>query len=169
MRDLQVSLYNGLSATNALYLCICLCKHENMFAFSDLTTFRSANEKCLIKRSTFLFHCINVTKHNIRQYKDLITLLVFRLFSAIVILVAPLSKLIVPRCLILLPFILNKAWVSLWNYGCGCVITDMGHVSLNASPLNKTAAISQTFLNAFSWMKMFEFGLKFHWRLFLWV
>ena len=31
-------------------------------------------------------------------------------------------------------------------------------------------AISQTtHSNAFSWMKMFEFRLKFHWNLFLWV
>ena len=33
---------------------------------------------------------------------------------------------------------------------------------------DKMAAISQTiFSNAFSWMKMFEFWLKFHWSLFL--
>ena len=33
---------------------------------------------------------------------------------------------------------------------------------------DKMAAISQTTLsNAFSWMKMFEFRLKFHWSLFL--
>ena len=33
---------------------------------------------------------------------------------------------------------------------------------------DKIAAISQTtFSNAFSWMKMFEFRLKFHWSLFL--
>ena len=33
---------------------------------------------------------------------------------------------------------------------------------------DKMAAISQTILsNAFSWMKMFEFRLKFHWKLFL--
>ena len=29
------------------------------------------------------------------------------------------------------------------------------------------AAISQTFSNAFSWMKIFEFRFKFHWSLFL--
>ena len=34
---------------------------------------------------------------------------------------------------------------------------------------DKMAAIFQTtFSNAFSWMKMFEFRLKFHWSLFLW-
>ena len=32
---------------------------------------------------------------------------------------------------------------------------------------DKMDAISQTFSSAFSWMKMFEFGLKFHWSLFL--
>ena len=40
---------------------------------------------------------------------------------------------------------------------------------LTYPPLDKMAAYSQTtFLNAFSWMKMFEFELKFHWSLFLW-
>ena len=40
--------------------------------------------------------------------------------------------------------------------------------TINSSPLYKMADISQTtFLNAFSWMKMFEFRLKFHWSLFL--
>ena len=34
-------------------------------------------------------------------------------------------------------------------------------------PLDKIAAISQTFLSTFSWMKKFEFWLKFHWNLFL--
>ena len=35
-------------------------------------------------------------------------------------------------------------------------------------PLDKMAAISQTiFWDAFSWMKIFEFRLRFHWSLFL--
>ena len=35
--------------------------------------------------------------------------------------------------------------------------------------LDKMAAFSQTtFSNAFSWMKMYEFHLRFHWNLFLW-
>ena len=35
-------------------------------------------------------------------------------------------------------------------------------------PLDKMAAVSQTiFSDAFSWMKIFVFGLKFHWNLFL--
>ena len=43
-------------------------------------------------------------------------------------------------------------------------------VSILSRPqwLNKMAAIQQTTLsNAFSWMKMLEFRLKFHWSLFL--
>ena len=37
-------------------------------------------------------------------------------------------------------------------------------------PLDQMAAVSQTiFSNAFSWMKMYEFRLKFHRQLFLWV
>ena len=36
--------------------------------------------------------------------------------------------------------------------------------------LDKMAAIFQaTFINAFSWMKMYESRLRFHWSLFLWV
>ena len=38
-----------------------------------------------------------------------------------------------------------------------------------SSGRNKMAAISQTFSNAFSLMKMFRFRLKFHWNLFLLV
>ena len=35
---------------------------------------------------------------------------------------------------------------------------------------DKMAAISHTtFSNAFSWMKMYEFRLRYHWSLFLWV
>ena len=41
-------------------------------------------------------------------------------------------------------------------------------VSLLNSPLDKMAAISQTTpSNSFSWMRMLEFLLKFHWNLFL--
>ena len=37
-------------------------------------------------------------------------------------------------------------------------------------PLDKMAAVSQTiFSDAFSWMKSFEFWIKFHWNLFLMV
>ena len=40
--------------------------------------------------------------------------------------------------------------------------------TLTHQPLDKMATISQTtFSNTFSWMKKFEFWLKFHWRLFL--
>ena len=39
---------------------------------------------------------------------------------------------------------------------------------LTLLPLDKMAVISQTTsLNIFSWMKMYEFRLKFHWSLFL--
>ena len=42
--------------------------------------------------------------------------------------------------------------------------------SVNSSPLDKMVVISQTtFLNVFSWIKMFEFWLKCHWNLFLQV
>ena len=42
--------------------------------------------------------------------------------------------------------------------------------TLTHLPLDKMASILQTTsLNAFSSMKMFEFRLKFHWSLFLWV
>ena len=41
------------------------------------------------------------------------------------------------------------------------------HWSLTHWGPNKMAAISQTFSNAFSWMKMLEFWFKFHWSLFL--
>ena len=34
---------------------------------------------------------------------------------------------------------------------------------------DKMAVISQTLSNAFSWIKMYEFRLKFHWKLFLGV
>ena len=38
---------------------------------------------------------------------------------------------------------------------------------INSSPLDKMGAISQmTFSNAFSWMKIYEYGLKCHWSLF---
>ena len=46
---------------------------------------------------------------------------------------------------------------------------DIMVVWFNSSPLDKMATILQTFLNAFSLMKMFEFRLKFHWNLYLWV
>ena len=41
------------------------------------------------------------------------------------------------------------------------------HWSLTHWGPDKMAAISQTFSNAFSWMKMLEFWFKFHWSLFL--
>ena len=41
------------------------------------------------------------------------------------------------------------------------------YISLNSLRPRQMDAISQTFSNAFSWMKIFEFRLKFHWSLFL--
>ena len=46
-----------------------------------------------------------------------------------------------------------------------CQYIEVGYFS--SSPLLKMAAISQTtFSNAFSWMGMYEFRLRFHWNLF---
>ena len=44
-----------------------------------------------------------------------------------------------------------------------------GEVKLTHWDSNKMANILQTFCNAYSWMKMLEFWVKFHWNLFLWV
>ena len=55
----------------------------------------------------------------------------------------------------------------------GAVRGDTGRIRLGVTGLthwgrDKMAAISQTtFSNPFSWMKIFEFRLKFHWSLFL--
>ena len=44
------------------------------------------------------------------------------------------------------------------------------HTLLTHLTLDKMATISQrTCSNAFSWMKIFEFQVKFHWNIFLWV
>ena len=49
---------------------------------------------------------------------------------------------------------------SIMSYFCGMLLTHWGR--------DKMAAFSQTTLsNAFSWMKIIEFRLKFHWSLFL--
>ena len=51
-------------------------------------------------------------------------------------------------------FIVVMSWVGLYD-----LLTHWGR--------DKMAAIFQTiFSNAFSWMKMYEFQLRFHWRLF---
>ena len=55
----------------------------------------------------------------------------------------------------------NSIWTVPGNIGCR--IWDLTHWGRD-----KKDAISQTtFSNAFSWMKMFEYRLKFHWNLFL--
>ena len=44
------------------------------------------------------------------------------------------------------------------------------HIDLTLWGRDKMDAISQTtYSNAFSWMKMYEFRLKFHWSLFPWI
>ena len=59
----------------------------------------------------------------------------------------------------------NQCWLTinkvLWH-------SFQGHFYLTQSGRDKMDAISQrTFSSAFSWMKMFQFRLKFHWSLFL--
>ena len=55
---------------------------------------------------------------------------------------------------------------TLWYQKCDNLHLEI----LNHLPLDKLAAISQTtFSNAFSWMKIFEFQIKFHWNTFLGV
>ena len=52
---------------------------------------------------------------------------------------------------------------SLWDY---CDRGDLGHFK-TLRPRQMYAIWQTTFLSACSWMKMFEFLLKFHWSLFL--
>ena len=48
----------------------------------------------------------------------------------------------------------------------GKISNNSGFSVLTYLPLNKMAAISQTtFSSSFSWMKMLEFRIKFHWHL----
>ena len=52
-----------------------------------------------------------------------------------------------------------------WNWKCYVMINTINMI--NTLRPRQIDAISQTtFSNAFSWMKMFEFRLKFHWSLF---
>ena len=56
----------------------------------------------------------------------------------------------------------NMTWSNVWQYRLsdGQCLTHWGR--------DKMAAVSQTmFSNAFSWVQMYEFSLKFHWSLFL--
>ena len=46
------------------------------------------------------------------------------------------------------------------NNNVECVLTHWGRDEIDA-------ILQTTFSNAFSWMKMYEFRLRFHWRLFL--
>ena len=57
---------------------------------------------------------------------------------------------------------------SSYNYDIHKCIYIKAHRDINTLRPRKMAAISQTmFSNAFSWMKMFEFCLRFRWSLFL--
>ena len=53
----------------------------------------------------------------------------------------------------------------------GKSLTTVMHVKFinTLRPIQKAAICQTTFWNAFSWMKMYEFRLKFHWSLFLGV
>ena len=52
--------------------------------------------------------------------------------------------------------------IGVWKIPVICKLTHWGRDKMDAS-------FQTTFSNAFSWMKMFEFRLKFHWSLFLGV
>ena len=54
-------------------------------------------------------------------------------------------------------------WVRSRNYGC--LVTWFCY-QLIAKPGNKTAAVSWPEPNAFTWIKIYKFWLKFHWSLF---
>ena len=57
----------------------------------------------------------------------------------------------------------SHCWLDYW-----CKYASLGLNDLTHWGRDKMAAVSQTtFSNAFSWMKIFEFRLKFHWSLFL--
>ena len=66
-----------------------------------------------------------------------------------------------------------NSWVSVYVNHQALVSSNYAFQQLHFEPLthwdrDKMDAISQTiFWSAFSWMKMFEFRLKFHWSLFL--
>ena len=59
-------------------------------------------------------------------------------------------------------YIIQVIWCCLKPFSQWCCSIRLTHL-----PLDKMAAISQTLSNAFSWMKMGEFRLNFHWSLFL--
>ena len=61
-----------------------------------------------------------------------------------------------------------KMWAILSRPQCVNILTMASISKLTHWGRDKMDAISQTtFSSAFSWMKMFEFRLKFHWSLFL--
>ena len=81
-----------------------------------------------------------------------------------------ISSLCLPRILLL---ILSISIHISWSLSIflSCPMGPQGDIScdaFNSSPSGQMAAISQTTLsNTFSWLKMLEFWLKFHWSLFL--
>ena len=58
-------------------------------------------------------------------------------------------------------------WFEVCSWKSLFLEVHVSHRWFNSSPLEKMAAISQTFSNAFSWMKMCVLLFKFHWSLFL--
>ena len=79
------------------------------------------------------------------------------------------------RCAIEMPlnsFIIQTCIAFISDVNCGAIpgvyTQEFGMCPLTQWGGDKMAAISQTiFSNALSWIKMFEFRLKFHWSLFL--
>ena len=68
------------------------------------------------------------------------------------------------------PTVLNDVFVSLLTVFSNNLLARPGTHSLTHWGRDKMAAVFQTMFSiAFSWMKMFEFRLKFHLSLFTWV
>ena len=92
---------------------------------------------------------------------------IFKYFQLFIILIIPADQItsffslkFVPQG----PIDNESAWfqAKAWHW------TSNNHPALTHLSLDKMAAISQTvFSNAFTWMKMYELRLKFHWSLFL--
>ena len=83
----------------------------------------------------------------------------------------------IPQCTILkhkcthvCNFKLIHCWIhvyALWDFKISITLSALSDATLTHWGRDKMAAIFQTtFLNAFSWMKMFKFRLRFHWSLF---
>ena len=71
---------------------------------------------------------------------------------------------------LLLLTLIHKRSQQTWHRHCCFCCRQSTSNQLTHWGRDKMDAISQTtFSNAFSWLKMFEIQLKFHWSLFLWV